>query len=99
MTAQGAVKSHFPDPGHRGLPPVFTWYRFPEATAYRLVLLDMDGKPVFEGDPTSRNSAPFPEAWREKGPKAGIYFWQIVALNGGGEAVAKSPLRDFVYEP
>jgi hypothetical protein len=99
MTAQGAVKLHFPDPGYRGLPPLFTWYRFPDASGYRIVLMDMEGKTLFEGTRVTANGTTLEPGWEGRLPGGGVYFWQVVALNSEGEAIAKSSLRDFVYEP
>jgi hypothetical protein len=96
MTSQGAIKLHFPEPGFRGRPVRFTWYRYPEAARYRLILMDTEGKTIYEGSALEENlSEPFAQG-RDLLAAGSIYYWQVVALDAEGAAIAKSPLRDFL---
>jgi|GEM_PF-3108901 len=96
---QGYVKLDFPEPGLRGTPARFTWFRFPEAVLYTLILLDAEGRPLREWTGLADNWLDPPPGWAGELPGPGVYFWQVLAMNEVAEPIAKSSLRDFVYEP
>ncbi|MFH1681039.1 MAG: hypothetical protein ABIH26_10390, partial [Candidatus Eisenbacteria bacterium] len=99
MTEHSYVKLHYPGPGLRAVPERFTWYHFPGAASYTLVLIDAEAEVLHEWPGLTDNMFEPPADWRSVFPSAGIYFWQVIAANGGGEPVAQSSLRDFVYAP
>lgn len=99
MTRQGYVKLDYPGPGFRGNPARFTWYRFPEADAYQLTVMDMTETVLFEGSKGSENLLDPPAAWTEGFEAASIFFWQVTAFNEEGTPIGRSPLRDFLFTP
>ncbi|MFH1278000.1 MAG: hypothetical protein ABIK65_06455 [Candidatus Eisenbacteria bacterium] len=99
MTSQGYVKLDYPAPGFRGAPVRFTWYRFPEAGAYQVVIMAMTEAVVFEGPKRGENLLDLMPAWSGALDEGNIYFWQVTAFNEEGTPIGRSPLRDFVYTP
>lgn len=99
MTRQGSVKLEYPEPGFRGAPVRFTWYRFPEAASYQVMVMTATETVLFESPPGAENLFDSPAEWTEALEDGSIYFWQVTALGEAGTPIGRSSLRDFMYRP
>lgn len=99
MTRRGYVKLEYPEPGFRGNPARFTWYRFPEAKTYQLTVMSMNETVLYDGPNGAENLLDPPPAWTNEFEAGTIYFWQVSAFDEKGTPIGRSPLRDFVFTP
>lgn len=82
-----------PDEGARvAETPRFTWSRSEGATGYTVELLDGEGERLFTSERTTATSLPWPAAVE---PRAGAYYWRVVAHLDDGEDPLPSPLVFF----
>ena len=96
-TVEAAIELTAPPEEGAGETPTFEWEPVGVATAYRLVVLDAEGRAVWawEGPDTSVALGGVPD--RPAGTEGPVLTpgsaWSVAALDADGHVVAASPLR------
>lgn len=80
------------------MPTTFAWEPHERAASYRVRLLAVDDRVLFEGT-TDRTTLELPDATAATLHAAVTYTWQVDALDAGGALVARSQPTRFEIRP